>query len=59
MRPGETTRQIWEDIDFPRRVLLVTRSKTPEGESREIPLTARLFKWTSENRQGPGPRIRL
>jgi integrase len=54
MRRGEITNQLWEDIDFSRRVLFVTRSKTPEGESREIPLTARLFKWISENRQGQG-----
>ena len=55
MRRGEITHQLWEDIDFPRRVLFVTRSKTPEGESREIPLTARLFKWISENQQSQGP----
>jgi integrase len=42
MRRGEITGQHWEDIDFQRRVLSVTRSKTPEGESREIPLTGRL-----------------
>ena len=54
MRRGEITNQLWEDIDFPRRVLFVTRSKTPEGESREIPLTARLFKWISENRRDQG-----
>ena len=27
----------WEDIDFSQKLLFVTRSKTPEGESREIP----------------------
>jgi len=54
MRRGEITNQLWEDVDFPRRVLFVTRSKTPEGESREIPLTARLFKWLSENRRNQG-----
>jgi integrase len=42
MRRGEITSQRWEDIDFPRQLLFVTRSKTPEGESREIPLTKRL-----------------
>ena len=42
MRRGEITSQRWEDIDFPRQLLFVTRSKTPEGESREIPLTDRL-----------------
>ena len=43
MRRGEITSQRWEDVDFPRKLLFVTRSKTPEGESREIPLTERLF----------------
>jgi integrase len=42
MRRGEITSQRWEDIDFPRQLLFVTRSKTPEGESREIPLSKRL-----------------
>lgn len=42
MRRGEITSQRWEDIDFPRQLLFVTHSKTPEGESREIPLTGRL-----------------
>ena len=54
MRRGEITSQLWEDIDFPRRVLFVTRSKTPEGESREIPLTARLVQWLSENQRDHG-----
>jgi integrase len=44
MRRGEITSQQWEDVDFSRRLLAVTRSKTPEGESREIPLTERLLK---------------
>jgi integrase len=43
MRRGEITSQRWEDIDFSRQVLFVTRSKTPEGESREIPLSTRLL----------------
>src|ERR1700716_4007981 len=54
MRRGEITHQRWEDIDFYSRVLSVTRSKTPEGESREIPLTDRLFKLLSEQRQKEG-----
>src|SRR5216684_8883350 len=44
MRRGEITSQRWEDIDFSRQLLFVTRSKTPEGESREIPLTDRLHE---------------
>ena len=54
MRRGEITGQRWEDIDFSRRLLFVTRSKTPEGESREIPLTSRLCHWLTESRKGQG-----
>jgi integrase len=54
MRRGEITNQLWEDIDFSQRVLFVTRSKTPEGESREIPLTARLHRWLDDNRRDNG-----
>jgi integrase len=43
LRRGEVLHQLWEDIDFDRRILSVTRSKTPEGESREIPLASELF----------------
>ncbi|HEY7616309.1 MAG TPA: tyrosine-type recombinase/integrase [Terriglobales bacterium] len=42
MRRGELLGQQWEHIDFRRQLLSVTRSKTPEGEAREIPLTRRL-----------------
>jgi integrase len=44
MRRGEITNQLWEHIDLSSRLLYVTRSKTPEGESREIPLTDRLYE---------------
>ena len=44
MRRGEITAQRWEDIDFSQGVLYVTRSKTPEGESREIPLSTRALE---------------
>jgi integrase len=54
MRRGEITSQLWEDIDFSRRLLSVTRSKTPEGESREIPLTDRLYQFLVENRREKG-----
>jgi integrase len=54
MRRGEITSQRWEDIDFSRKVLFVTRSKTPEGESREIPLTKRLFELFTQHRQTDG-----
>ncbi len=43
MRRGELLGQLWEDVDFSRRLLSVTKSKTPEGEAREIPLTDRVF----------------
>ena len=42
MRRGELLNQRVEHIDLTRQVLLVTHSKTPGGEAREIPLTARL-----------------
>jgi integrase len=54
MRRGEITSQRWEDIDFPRRLLSVTRSKTPEGESREIPLTDRFYHLLLESRKDEG-----
>ncbi len=54
MRRGEITSQRWEDIDFSRKLLFVTRSKTPEGEAREIPLTQRLLELLLENRQADG-----
>jgi integrase len=54
MRRGEITSQRWEDIDFPRKLLFVTRSKTPEGESREIPLTERLEQLLLKNRAAEG-----
>jgi integrase len=54
MRRGEITSQRWEDIDFSRKLLAVTRSKTPEGESREIPLTNRLYQLLFENRRNSG-----
>jgi integrase len=54
MRRGEITSQRWEDIDFTRKLLFVTRSKTPEGESREIPLTDRLLKYLLQHRQSEG-----
>ena len=54
MRRGEITGQRWEDIDFSRKLLVVTRSKTPEGESREIPLTGRLHELVLRLRKSEG-----
>jgi len=42
MRRGELLNQQWEHIDLTRNVLTVSRSKTIEGEQREIPLTTRV-----------------
>jgi integrase len=50
MRRGEILHQRWEDVDFPRRLLYVTHSKTPEGESREIPLSDRVLTLLSAMR---------
>jgi integrase len=54
MRRGEILGQRWEHVDFTRRLLYVTRSKTPEGEAREIPLTERLFDLLETHRQAEG-----
>jgi integrase len=42
MRRGELTHQRWEHVDFARKVLAVSQSKTVQGEKREIPLTTRV-----------------
>jgi integrase len=54
MRRGEILGQRWEHVDLSRRLLYVTKSKTPEGEAREIPLTDRLFGLLTETRQEEG-----
>jgi integrase len=54
MRRGEILTQRWEHIDFTRRILSVTHSKTPEGEAREIPLTARLAELLESERKREG-----
>lgn len=54
MRRGELLTQRWEHIDFNRRLLFVTHSKTAGGESREIPLTTRLYDLLSTTRQEEG-----
>jgi integrase len=55
MRRGELLAQLWEHVDFNRRLLLVTHSKTAGGEAREIPFTARLAELLSSIRQPEGP----
>jgi integrase len=54
MRRGEILNQTWEDVDFERRLLNVTHSKTPEGEAREIPLTERVLTLLSGRKKGSG-----
>lgn len=54
MRRGELLQQSRADVDLERGLLSVTRSKTPEGESREIPLTARVQKLLESRAQGDG-----
>jgi integrase len=54
MRRGELLHQRREHIDMARRVLFVTKSKTPEGEGREIPLTNRVFEIIRQNPKGEG-----
>jgi integrase len=54
MRRGELLHQLWEHVDFNRRLLLVTHSKTAGGEAREIPFTARLAELLSSFKQPEG-----
>lgn len=54
MRRSEVLRQRWEDVDLSRKLLAVTKSKTAEGEAREIPLTSRLFDLLAEQSQAEG-----
>lgn len=54
MRRGEALNQRWEHVDFVRRILMVTKSKTAGGESREIPLTQRIYEFLVANRQEEG-----
>ena len=43
MRRGELLNQRWEHVDWDRKLLSVSRSKTAGGESREIPFTGRFY----------------
>lgn len=54
MRRGEILHQLWEHVDMQRKVLSVSRSKTPEGEAREIPLTRRLYDLLQEDHRDAG-----
>jgi integrase len=44
MRRGELFHQRWEHVDFNRKLLSVTQSKTAGGEGREIPFTNRIHE---------------
>jgi integrase len=55
MRRGEILNQQGGDIDLARRVIAVTKSKTPGGESREIPMTQRLYELLSAESLPEGP----
>jgi integrase len=54
MRRGELLTQRWEHVDFTRRLLSVTHSKTAGGEAREIPLTNRLSQTLTSMRKPGG-----
>jgi integrase len=55
MRRGELLGQLWEHVDFDRRLISVTHSKTPEGEHRLVPMTHRVYEMLSAVRQPSGP----
>jgi integrase len=55
MRRGEILNQQWQDVDFGRRLLFVSHSKTAEGEAREIPFTDRMFNLLWKLRENEGP----
>lgn len=54
MRRGELLTERWEHVDFTRRLLSVTHSKTAGGEAREIPLTDRLYEQLVARKQPEG-----
>lgn len=54
MRRGEILTERWEHVDFTRRILYVTHSKTAGGEAREIPLTERLLADLAKRRKPLG-----
>jgi integrase len=55
MRKGELLKQLWEDVDLERKILFVTRSKTPEGDAREIPMSGRLYELLKARARSSGP----
>jgi integrase len=58
MRRGELFHQQWQHVDLTRGVLHVTRSKTVEGEGREIPLSTRVLAMLTPRVQPQGDVFR-
>lgn len=54
LRRGEVLQQRWEDVDFDRQVLAVSRSKTLEGELREVPIAGKLLAVLTPIRKSAG-----
>ncbi len=55
MRRGELLGQLREHLDFDRRLISVTHSKTAEGEHRLVPMTNRVYDLLSASRESSGP----
>ncbi len=55
MRRGELLGQVWEHVDFDRKLISVTHSKTAEGEHRLVPMTDRVYTLLSASCQPSGP----
>ncbi len=54
MRRGELLHQRWEHLDWDRKLLFVSKSKTAGGEGREIPLGERVYPLLLAQRQETG-----
>jgi len=54
MRRGELLNQRWEDVDFDRKVISVSHSKTAEGEHRLVPMTDRVHQMLHGMRKPTG-----
>jgi len=54
MRRGEIFAQRWEHIDWGRKLLSVTHSKTAQGEHREIPLSSQVIAMLATERKAEG-----
>jgi integrase len=54
MRRGELLNQTFEDVDFDRKVISVSHSKTAEGEHRLLPMTSRVLELLDRLRKPKG-----